>query len=238
MPTTTAAPSEKFKSGGGEYNITIDPGPADGKRYPAIILLHGNGAFRAPFGDQIRGFAQELAKLNYVTAVPGYYADDVPPQQLDQDPAPHVATLRDAVAHVVKRKDVDPARVAVVGYSLGAAVTMAYIASGPVVKVNAFADFFGPADLVPGLAAAAAKFPPTVIFHNEEDGLVPIGNSERFDALLTAHGVEHVYAPHKPVKGEPATILNHPFAPGSDLDKKTRKQTADWFTGHMPATGA
>jgi dienelactone hydrolase len=150
-----------FMSGGKTYNITVYPGPDSTKTYPILLLVHGNGAFRPPFGKQIRDFAESLAKLGYVTAVPGYYVKDIPPE-LDTEPAPHVPTLAAAVAMVGARKDVDPVRLGLIGYSLGAAVAMRYIASDPPKKVKVLADFFGPVDAT--ITGAAGKFPPTIIF--------------------------------------------------------------------------
>jgi len=169
-----------FMSGGKTYNITVYPGPDSTKTYPILLLVHGNGAFRPPFGKQIRDFAESLAKLGYVTAVPGYYVKDIPPE-LDTEPAPHVPTLAAAIAMVGARKGADPDRLGLIGYSLGAAVAMRYIASDPPKKVKALADFFGPVDAT--ITAAAGKFPPTIIFHNKHDKLVPVANSEELNQL-------------------------------------------------------
>ena len=170
-----------FMSGGKTYNITVYPGLDSTKTYPILLLVHGNGAFRPPFGKQIKDFAESLAKLGYVTAVPGYYAKDIPPE-LDTEPAPHVPTLAAAVAMVGARKDADPVRLGLIGYSLGAAVAMRYIASDPPKKVKVLADFFGPVDAT--ITGAAGKFPPTIIFHNKHDKLVPVENSQELDKAL------------------------------------------------------
>jgi Dienelactone hydrolase family len=51
-------------------------GAPAGKRFPMILLVHGNFGLGPPYGDQIRGFAKDLAGRGYVTAVPQYYQDD------------------------------------------------------------------------------------------------------------------------------------------------------------------
>jgi dienelactone hydrolase len=221
---------EKFSSGTHTYTITVYPGPTDGKKYPAVLLLHGNGGFRAPFGDQIHGFAEKLAKLNYVTAVPGYYVDNKPPEQLDIDPRPHVPILTAAIAHVAKRGDVDANRLGLIGYSLGAGVAMTYIAAGSPGKVSVLADFFGPVIGNPAIANGAAKFPPTIIFHNKDDGIVVLAHSEELQRLLTKSGVEHLFA--KPYE-EYGQIGNHPFAPGGDADEDSQKKTIKWLVEHL-----
>src|SRR5512133_3997248 len=84
--------SETFKSGGANYRITVYPGPADRKRHPMILFAHGNFGLGPIYGDQIRGFAESLAKLGYVTAVPHFYTDEgLHPD--DRDPAPYVEKL-------------------------------------------------------------------------------------------------------------------------------------------------
>jgi carboxymethylenebutenolidase len=216
-----------FMSGGKTYNITVYPGLDSTKTYPILLLVHGNGAFRPPFGKQIKDFAESLAKLGYVTAVPGYYAKDIPPE-LDTEPAPHVPTLAAAVAMVGARKDADPVRLGLIGYSLGAAVAMRYIASDPPKKVKVLADFFGPVDAT--ITGAAGKFPPTIIFHNKHDKLVPVENSQELDKALT---VDHFFVPPYTELGQP---FQHPFKPGGFADTDSQKKTTEWFIKHLPPT--
>jgi dienelactone hydrolase len=69
-------PEEKYKSGGTTYTIAVNPAPADGKKYPIVMVLHGNFGLKEPYGHQILSFAEDLAKIGYVTAVPRYYEKD------------------------------------------------------------------------------------------------------------------------------------------------------------------
>ena len=41
------------------------PRPADGKKYPVILLVHGNFGLGPPYGEQIQSFARDLAGLGY-----------------------------------------------------------------------------------------------------------------------------------------------------------------------------
>jgi dienelactone hydrolase len=220
---------EKFSSGTHTYTITVYPGPTDGKKYPAVLLLHGNGGLGEPYGKQIHGFAKELAQLNYVTAVPGYYVDNKSPEHLDIDPGPHVPVLTAAIAHVAKRGDVDANRLALIGYSLGAGIAMTYIGAGSPGKISVLADFFGPVLENPAIANGAGKFPPTIIFHNKDDGIVVLPHSEELQRLLTKSGIEHLFVP----SDEHGQIGNHPFAPGGDADVKSRKETIKWLLDHL-----
>jgi dienelactone hydrolase len=223
---------ENYESGGNTYNITVYPGPDKTKTYPLIVLLHGNGSFRAPFGEQIHGFAETLAELGYVTAVPGYYVNDDPPpiDNPDKEPGPHVQKLADAIAEVAKRDDADVDRLGLIGYSLGAAVAMRYIAGNPG-KVRVLADFFGPVDAT--IKAKVGNFPPTIIFHNNGDQLVPVTNSKNLDKELTSKKIEHDFRTYN----ETGQFANHPFKPDGAADKDSRERLTKWFVKRLPPTG-
>lgn len=218
-------PDGTFQSDGQDYRITVNPGRSDGSRCPAILLLHGNFGLAEPYGAQIRGFASDLASLGYVTAVPQYYTDDEPHWD---DSAPHVRTLADAVAAIAGRPDVDANRVGLIGFSLGATTAMAYIAENPPETVKALADFFG--FLTPGIRAAVPRFPPTIIFHNQHDMIVPVQNSLDLDQLLPA-SVEHKLVPPYDEHWPP---VNHAFKPGGPADVDSRARATRWFTTHLP----
>jgi dienelactone hydrolase len=217
-----------FSSAGKSYNITVHPPPSGGKRFPMILLVHGNFGVGAPYGDQIQDFAKDLAGRGYVAAVPQYYEDDRP--HLD-DTAPHDRTLADAIAAVATRPDVDAERLGLVGFSLGAATAMTFIASKPAGTVKALADFFG--FLTPSIRAAVGKFPPTIIFHNKHDRIVPVQNSEDLDRLLPGTIAHQLVPPY----GEQWQEVNHAFQPGGAADLDSRARTADWFVKHLPPTG-
>src|ERR1700709_482078 len=144
---------ETYKSGTDTYTITVYPGPADGKKHPMILVVHGNFGRTPPFGPQIHRFAKDLAAEGYVTAVPRYYVKD-PREPTDSNAIPHVPTLADAIAHIARRPDADSERLGLVAYSLGAATAMTYIASNPPGKVKVLVDFFGP--LNPTIEAGVA----------------------------------------------------------------------------------
>ena len=119
-------PDDTFISNGISYKLSVNPAPSDGSRYPIVILVHGNFGLGAPYGDQIRGFAKNLAGLGYLTAVPQFYSDDNPHVT---DTTPFVQALRDAVAAVARRPDADADRLGLIGFSLGATTAMTYVAS-------------------------------------------------------------------------------------------------------------
>jgi hypothetical protein len=68
--------NETYNSEASTYKIFVNPAPADGKKYPVILLVHRD--FGPPYGEQIQSFARDLADLGYLTAVPQHYVDDEP----------------------------------------------------------------------------------------------------------------------------------------------------------------
>jgi carboxymethylenebutenolidase len=220
---------ETYQSKKKTYTVTIHPGPADGKKHPVILVLHGNFGLNPPFGAQIHRMAKDLAAKGYVTAVPRYYEKD-PTEPTDANAIPHVPTLTDAIAYVAKRKDADPARVGLVGYSLGAATAMTYIASNAPGIIKVLVDFFGP--LNSKIETGASGFPPTAIFHNTNDMVVPVNNSDRLNTLLgpVTHDLVK-YTENNLAQG------HHPFVQDGPADKDSRKKATEWIVKHLPPGG-
>ena len=219
--------SETFTSGPKAYKTTVYPAPADGEKHPMILLVHGNFGLSEPYGDQIQNFANELAELGYLTAVPQYYEDD-DPHLMDGNPDPHVPTLSAAIAKMAERSDADPDRLGLIGFSLGAATVMTYIAANPPGKVKVLADFFG--FLTPRIRSGLGNFPPTIIFHNKPDQIVLVRHSEELDRLL-ASTIEHKFVPPYDERTE---VGYHAFRPGGAADLDSRQKAKDWFIRHLP----
>jgi carboxymethylenebutenolidase len=220
--------SDTFISGGKTYRITVYPSPSNGSRYPIIILVHGNFGLVSPYGDQIQNFAKDLADRGYLTAVPQYYQDDEP-QPTDTDPKDQILT--DAISAVTNRPEADPNRIGLIGFSLGAATAMTFIASNPSGKVKVLADFFG--FITPTIQGKVANFPPTTIFHNKHDKIVEIQNSKNLSNLLSSAKIEQQFIEYD----EQWLEGNHAFEPNGPSDIDSRSKTIDWLTKYLPPTG-
>ncbi len=219
--------SETFTSPGGPYKITVYAAPSDGKKHPLIVLVHGNFGLGAPYGDQIRGFAKDLAGRGYMTAVPQYYRDDEPHLS---DTTPHVQTLADAIAALAGRPGADSERLGLIGFSLGAATAMTLIASSAPGTVKVLADFYG--FLTATIRGGVSMFPPTIMFHNKNDQIVPVQNSEDLDRLLPKT-LDHELLRYD----EHGQLANHAFQPGAAADVDSRSKATAWFAKHLPPTG-
>ena len=220
--------SDTFTSAGATYQITIYPAPSDGKKHPVILLVHGNFGLGAPYGDQIQGFAKDLAGRGYMIAVPQYYQDDNPHLA---DKVPHVQTLADAIATLTTRPEADLGRLGLIGFSLGAATAMTFIASNPPGTVKVLADFFG--FLTPTIRGGVSRFPPTIILHNVDDQIVDVQESKDLDGLLPKT-IDHQLVPPYVEHWQEA---NHAFKPGGTADVDSRSKTTDWFLKYLPPIG-
>lgn len=219
--------SQTFMSGGNTHKMTIYSAVSDTKKYPVILFLHGNFGLVPPFGDQIQSFAKDLATLGYVTAVPQYYTDD---ESHPFDTLPKVQVITDAILAVVNHPAVDPNRIGLVSFSLGAATAMSYISSNPQYQIKALADFFG--FITQEIKDAILNFPPTIIFHNQNDLIVPVQSSKELDQLLPS-SIAHKLV----IYDEQFAGVNHAFEPGKHADDDSRLQTVNWFNSYLPPTG-
>jgi dienelactone hydrolase len=221
-------PDETFTSD----KSTVYPGPTDGKKYPILLVLHGLSGLDDVFGPQIKSFAQSLAGLGYVAAVPQYFAAGTPPESLN--PALYLPALTAVIAQVAERSEADATRVGFVGYSFGAATAMTYIATDIPGKVKAkvLVDFYGPTIAIPAIKTGVAGFPPTIIFHNRNDKVVDVGNSKSLNGWLAGIGHNLVLYDEK----WPAQ-RHHPFEPNKAADLDSRRQAAEWVVKHLPPVG-
>jgi dienelactone hydrolase len=218
------------------FDIDIAEAPSDGKKYPIVVLVHGNFGLGKPFGDELRKFTEEIAALGYLAALPSYYpSGESHPFDVDIDA--HVPALFAAVKHLQGRADADPTRLGLVGFSLGGGIAMSYINSSPAGSVKVFADFYG--YVAPKLSDGVANFPPTIIFNNQHDPFVPVDqNSEPLADALERAGIVH----------EPGTPYhwyddiwdlgkNHVFKPGGAADVDSRDRTREWLKKYLPPVG-
>ena len=99
-----------------------------------------------------------------------------------------VEVVCDAVKFARAEPGVDGERVALVGFSLGGCLALA-AAARPELKLAAVVEFFGtlPRELRPGLG----RLPPALIFHGEQDEVVPVDEAYALIGLLATRKLEH-----------------------------------------------
>jgi len=159
-------------------------------RYPLILVLHGAGGTTLG-GPGLRETARRLAARGYVAHVVHYF-------DLTGTRVADVATMRanfprwlvvaaDAITDGSSRPEVDPARVGLLGYSLGSYLSVSLSGFDP--RVSAVVDYFGG---LPGeLRGTLPSLAPTLVLHGDADPVVPVTEAHALAALLRAKGVAY-----------------------------------------------
>jgi len=191
---------ETLQIGDKPIRLQVHEPAATGKPTPAIVLLHGSGGnvdwWSTRIAPHVTGAGLALfaphyfdrtgtTRAHYETIMDGVHV----PLWID--------TLKSVLEVVAARPSIDPARIAVVGVSLGAFLALGFAAecsasddSTTRCKIRCLVDVSG--GLVePYASRATPHFPPTQILHGAADTIVPVHHATGLDALLSKLGVEH-----------------------------------------------
>jgi dipeptidyl aminopeptidase/acylaminoacyl peptidase len=178
-----------FVSAGKSIAVEWHPAARPGTR-PAVLMLHGrDGPER--FAETYRFAARQMTERGYHVLFVDYFdasSDDAifGVAGLNNFFA-WMRVLEDGVSWVRSCADVDPARIAALGVSLGASVALAQAAQDR--RIMAVIDFYGILPL-PALAMTH-RMPPTLILHGAQDWVVPVAAAYQLDAFLKTRGAIH-----------------------------------------------
>lgn len=111
----------------------------------------------------------------------------VSPNAIQEHFVEWLETLHDAVAYIANQPEVDPLRIALLGFSLGGFLSLALATQES--RIAAVAELFG--GLPDHFCADAAKLPPVLILHGGRDTTVPVEQAQKLEALLKHHNIPY-----------------------------------------------
>lgn len=175
---------ETLHSGGVPVTVEWFEGKGSGAR-PAVLMLHGADGLKD--SGRYQSGAHAIAAEGYGVALL-HYLDRTGERRasfagIARNFMPWLDTVRDALAWMSHRPDVDPARIGLVGISLGGSLGLA--AASRDRRIKALVDYFGP---LPAGAMGTVDLPPTLILHGARDPIVPVANAYAVEAVLKQQG--------------------------------------------------
>ena len=179
MPTV--AQSElRFESGGKSVRLDAYLPDNASTPLPAVIALYGaggnvSGMERYAGVLAAQGFAVYL--LHYFDRTGTEFADK---QIIFRNFPLWMKTLWDAISFVEKQPQVDAQRIALLGFSLGAYLSLATSAIDPRVKI--VVEFFG--GMPKEMKLFMRRLCPVLILHGEDDTTVPVEEAYNLQKLL------------------------------------------------------
>lgn len=176
-----------FDSGGKSIRLDAYVPASNGSSFPAVIALYGSGGgvagmdkFAALLAE--RGFAVYV--LHYFDRTDTQFADK---QIILRNFPLWMKTLWDAVSFVESQPAVDRGRIALLGFSLGAYLSLANASIDG--RVQAVVEFFG--GLPREMKLLMRRLCPVLILHGEADPTVSVEEAYRLRDLLEKKNIPY-----------------------------------------------
>ncbi|HEY1730639.1 MAG TPA: dienelactone hydrolase family protein [Terriglobales bacterium] len=175
-----------FESSG--HPVTVEQFlPAAPGKHRAVIALHGSGGIREGWSTQpatlMAGQGYSVFLAHYFERTGTVRADYETTHRQFPD---WMRTIGDAITFAGQHASVDPNRIGLLGFSLGAFLALAVASVDP--RVKSVVDFFGG---LPEELQGAPRMPPVLILHGEEDRVVPVSEAMKLQQLLERTGTPY-----------------------------------------------
>lgn len=201
-----------FVSGG--KAIAIDcfiPEPTS-QQFPAVIALHGSGGGH----DTLAETAHPLAEQGFCVYVPHYFdrtgtTEAAMPAMFLNFPL-WMKTLWDVVSLVANQPSVDPARIGLLGFSLGGYLAMSVACIDP--RIRVVTEYFG--GLPREVRIFMRRLPPVLILHGDADTVVPVAEAHSLQQIAQERSV--------PCEMQIYPGEGHHFGPEARADADSRMQ--------------
>lgn len=162
--------------------------PASDGKLPAVLALYGSGGGASGMNQP----ATLLAAQGFAVFVLHYFDRTGTTQATDKQtifrnfPA-WGKTVWDAISHIEQHPQVDPNRIGLLGFSLGAylALSVASVDS----RVKAVVEFFG--GLPKEMKFFMRRLCPVLILHGEADATIPVEEAYDLQNLLEKKGIPY-----------------------------------------------
>jgi carboxymethylenebutenolidase len=176
-----------FESGGKPIRVDAYLPATNGNAPPAVVALHGAG------GD-VQGmntWAALLAEQGFAVYLLHYF-DRTDTQSADKPTIFRnfpiwMKTLWDAVSFVERQPGIDPKRIALLGFSLGAYLSLANSSIDN--RVQVVVEFFG--GLPREMKLFMRRLCPVLILHGDADATVPVSEAYNLQRLLEEKGITY-----------------------------------------------
>jgi len=176
-----------FESGGKPIRLDAFLPQDHGRRFPAVVALYGSGGGFAGMQEPAsllagQGFAVYV--LHYFDRTGTAFADK---ETIFRNFPVWMKTLWDAVSHVAQQPQVDPERIGLLGFSLGAYLSLSSAAIDK--RVRAVVEFFG--GLPKEMKLFMRRFCPVLILHGEADTTVPVQEAYHLQKVLEKKAIPY-----------------------------------------------
>jgi carboxymethylenebutenolidase len=177
-----------FESGGKQIRLDCFVPERSGLRFPAVIGLHGSGGGHAGMAEP----AAMLAAQGFAVYVLHYFERTGTTEAHDRKIIFRhffvwTKTLRDAVGYVARQPEVDPERIGLLGFSLGAYLALSAAAIDS--RIHAVVEFFG--GLPKEMRFFMRRFCPVLILHGDADPTVPVEEAYHLRGVLERKNIPY-----------------------------------------------
>ena len=175
------------KSGDEQMRVDIYR-PKQSGSHPAAILLHGSNGIHSFAASTANRYAAALAEQGVITYVVHYFDGTGDWTASDSIETAHyfrwVKEVRDVISWAQVQKDVQPRRISIVGHSLGAWLAVGVGA----MDTRVYRMVLFGSGLEPFLVDSIKRMPPTLLFHGEQDNVVPLSDVQHLQKFMQGHG--------------------------------------------------
>lgn len=176
-----------FESGGKLIRLDSFLPNTNGQRFPAVIGLHGSGGGHADMVEP----AGLLAEHGFVVYVVHYF-DRTGTTEADRATIFRhfpvwMKTLWDSVSFVARQPQVDATRMGLLGFSLGAYLSLSNAAVDS--RIQAVVEFFG--GLPKEMKFFMRRLCPVLILHGDADMTVPVEEAYHLQSVLEKRNIDY-----------------------------------------------